>query len=158
PPASDVVADRAAFAAVSARFAPRWPVFTSPKLTDMPVDDPNAPRTDADRAWAEVNHPWAGHRAPVTRPPAPAHATGRPRRAPHHSLARGVELEGGIPHRDHARASGIAGHDHRLVALARAALAAVGRPAARSDLAARVHLDRRVPHPLPGKLSCATFA
>src|SRR5207249_1996084 len=48
--------------------------------------------------------------------------------------------------------------DHRLVALARAALAAVGRPAARSDLAARVHLDRRVPHPLPGKLSCATFA
>ena len=26
----------------------------------MPVDDPNAPRTDADRAWSEYNHHFAG--------------------------------------------------------------------------------------------------
>jgi putative copper resistance protein D len=60
PPASDVVADRASFAEVSVRFTPRWPALTSPKITDMPVDDRDAPRTDADRAWSEFNHHVAG--------------------------------------------------------------------------------------------------
>jgi putative copper resistance protein D len=60
PPASDVVADRASFAEVSVRFTPRWPALTSPKISDMPVADRNAPRTDADRAWSEFNHHWAG--------------------------------------------------------------------------------------------------
>jgi putative copper resistance protein D len=60
PPASDVVTDRAAFAEVSVRFTPRWPVLTSPRIADMPVDDRDAPRTAADRAWSEFNHHWAG--------------------------------------------------------------------------------------------------
>jgi putative copper resistance protein D len=60
PPASDVVTDRAAFAEVSVRFTPRWPALTSPRIADMPVDDRDAPRTAADRAWSEFNHHWAG--------------------------------------------------------------------------------------------------
>ena len=86
PPASDVVADRAAFAEVSVRFAPRWPVFTSPKITDMPVDDRNAPRTDADRAWSEFNHHWAGIFVLVMGLLALVHATGRARWARHWPL------------------------------------------------------------------------
>jgi copper resistance protein D len=60
PPAVDVVADRAAFGDVAERFTPRWPTLTSPAHDELPVDDPNAPRTDADRAWSEYNHHVSG--------------------------------------------------------------------------------------------------
>jgi copper resistance protein D len=36
------------------------PSFTSPTIDQLPVDDPNAPRTDADRAWSEYNHHVSG--------------------------------------------------------------------------------------------------
>ena len=76
PPAADVVNDRASLAEVGVRFAPRWPVLTSPKISDMPVDDRNAPRTDADRAWSEFNHHWAGIFVLVMGLLALVHATG----------------------------------------------------------------------------------
>jgi len=60
PPAIDIVADRATAAEVTTRFTPRWPTFTSPALADMPIDDREAPRTAADRAWSEYNHHMAG--------------------------------------------------------------------------------------------------
>ena len=60
PPAIDVVADRATLGEVAARFTPRVPTFTSPTIDQLPVDDPNAPRTDADRAWSEYNHHVSG--------------------------------------------------------------------------------------------------
>lgn len=60
PPAVDVVADRASFAEVLWRLTPKTPTLTSPRIADMPVDDPAAPRTDADRAWSEFNHNVAG--------------------------------------------------------------------------------------------------
>ena len=60
PPAVDVVRDRATLAEVATRFTPRLPSLSSPSLADMPVDDPHAPRTDADRAWSEYNHHFAG--------------------------------------------------------------------------------------------------
>src|SRR5438132_12320324 len=56
PPAVDVVADRATLTEVAARFAPRWPTLSSPALAEMPVHDPDAPRTAAHRALSEVNH------------------------------------------------------------------------------------------------------
>ena len=60
PPAVDVVADRATIAEVAVIFTPRVPAFTSPRLEDMPLDDREAPRTDADRQWSEFNHNDAG--------------------------------------------------------------------------------------------------
>jgi putative copper resistance protein D len=61
PPAVDVVADRATFAEVGSRFVPRWPpTLRSPELHELPIDDRQAPRTDADRAWSEYNHNWSG--------------------------------------------------------------------------------------------------
>jgi len=60
PPARDVVAERAPLAEVAVRFTPRLPTLTSPRIAEMPVDDRNAPRTDADRAWSEFNHHIAG--------------------------------------------------------------------------------------------------
>src|SRR5262245_49385827 len=60
PPAVDVVADRATPAEVAHLFAPKWPRLTSPALEELPVDDREAPRTDADRAWSEYNHNVAG--------------------------------------------------------------------------------------------------
>jgi copper resistance protein D len=60
PPAVDVVADRATFAEVGSRFVPRWPSLRSPQLSELPVEDRSAPRTDADRAWSEYNHHWSG--------------------------------------------------------------------------------------------------
>ena len=86
PPAGDVVADRASLAEVGVRFAPRWPVLTSPKITDMPVDDRNVPRTDADRAWSEFNHHWAGIFVLVMGLLALVRATGRARWARHWPL------------------------------------------------------------------------
>jgi len=86
PPASDVVSDRASFTEVSVRFTPRWPAFTSPKIADMPVDDRNAPRTDADRGWSEFNHHWAGTFVLIMGLLALVHATGRARWARHWPL------------------------------------------------------------------------
>jgi copper resistance protein D len=60
PPARDVVAERAPLDEVAVRFTPRLPALTSPRIAEMPVDDRNAPRTDADRAWSEFNHHIAG--------------------------------------------------------------------------------------------------
>jgi putative copper resistance protein D len=60
PPAVDVVTDRATLAEVGARFTPRWPTLSSPPIEALPVGDPDAPRTDADRAWSEYNHHVAG--------------------------------------------------------------------------------------------------
>ncbi len=60
PPAVDVVADRATTAEVAQRFVPGWPRLASPALAEMPVEDREAPRTAADRAWSEYNHNVAG--------------------------------------------------------------------------------------------------
>jgi putative copper resistance protein D len=60
PPAVDVVADRATPAEVAGQFAPRWPTLASPPHEALPFDDPDAPRTDADRAWSEYNHHISG--------------------------------------------------------------------------------------------------
>jgi copper resistance protein D len=86
PPAVDVTTDRASLAEVSVRFQPRWPALTSPTITDLPVDDRNAPRTDADRAWSEFNHHWAGIFVLAMGLMALAHATGRARWARHWPL------------------------------------------------------------------------
>jgi putative copper resistance protein D len=86
PPAGDVVDDRASLAEVGVRFTPQWPVLTSPKITDMPVDDRTAPRTDADRAWSEFNHHWAGIFVVAMGLLALVHATGRVRWARHWPL------------------------------------------------------------------------
>jgi putative copper resistance protein D len=86
PPASDVVSDRASFAEVSARFTPRVPTLTSPRIADMPVDDRNAPRTAADRAWSEFNHHWAGFFVLTMGLLALVHATGRATWARHWPL------------------------------------------------------------------------
>jgi putative copper resistance protein D len=60
PPAVDVVADRATPAEVAGQFTPRLPTLASPPHEALPFDDPNAPRTDADRAWSEYNHHISG--------------------------------------------------------------------------------------------------
>jgi putative copper resistance protein D len=60
PPAVDVVDDRATLAEVGERFTPQWPSFSSPPLEALPLDDPEAERTDADRQWSEYNHHMAG--------------------------------------------------------------------------------------------------
>jgi copper resistance protein D len=60
PPAVDVIADRATIAEVAHVFTPRVPSFTSSQLAEMPLEDRNAPRTDADRQWSEFNHHVAG--------------------------------------------------------------------------------------------------
>jgi putative copper resistance protein D len=60
PPAIDVVTDRATLAEVATRFTPRWPSLSSPPIEALPIGDPEAPRTDADRQWSEYNHHMAG--------------------------------------------------------------------------------------------------
>lgn len=60
PPAVDVVADRATSTEVATRFTPEWPRLTSPALAELPIADPDAPRTAEDIAWSEYNHHWAG--------------------------------------------------------------------------------------------------
>jgi putative copper resistance protein D len=60
PPAIDVVADRATPSEVLTRFIPRVPRLSSPPLEALPVDDKDAPRTDADREWSEFNHHISG--------------------------------------------------------------------------------------------------
>jgi len=77
PPAVDVVADRATISEVARIFTPRVPAFTSPRLEDMPLDDREAPRTDADRQWSEFNHNVAGVFVLVMGLLAILHRTGR---------------------------------------------------------------------------------
>jgi copper resistance protein D len=60
PPAVDVVADRATPGEVITRFIPRMPRLVSPPLEALPLDDKEAPRTDADREWSEFNHHISG--------------------------------------------------------------------------------------------------
>ena len=60
PPAADAVTDRATPAEVAGQFVPRWPTLASPPLEALPFADPDAPRTDADRAWSEYNHHISG--------------------------------------------------------------------------------------------------
>ena len=86
PPAVDVVADRATFAEVGGRFVPRWPTLRSPQLSELPVEDRNAPRTDADRAWSEYNHHWSGLFVLSMGALALLHQTGRARWARHWPL------------------------------------------------------------------------
>jgi putative copper resistance protein D len=86
PPAIDVVADRATFAEVGGRFVPRWPTLRSPQISELPVDDRNAPRTDADRQWSEYNHHWSGLFVLSMGLLALLHQTGRARWARHWPL------------------------------------------------------------------------
>ena len=86
PPAIDVVADRATLAEVATRFTPQWPRLTSPSIEELPVDDPNAPRTDADRAWSEYNHHVSGLCVLTMGLLALLHVTGRVRWARHWPL------------------------------------------------------------------------
>lgn len=60
PPAVDVVDDRATIGEIAQVFTPKLPRLVSPAHGELPVDDPWAPRTDADRAWSEYNHHTAG--------------------------------------------------------------------------------------------------
>jgi putative copper resistance protein D len=60
PPAVDLTHDRATLSEVATRFTPRMPSLRSPSLAEMPLDDPQAPRNDADRAWSEFNHHVSG--------------------------------------------------------------------------------------------------
>ncbi len=77
PPAVDIVADRATYAETLQRITPRPPRLTSPSIAEMPVDDPEAPRTDEDRAWSEFNHNVAGLFVLAMGLLAVLHATGR---------------------------------------------------------------------------------
>jgi putative copper resistance protein D len=87
PPAIDVVADRATLGEVATRFTPRMPTFTSPTIDQLPVDDPNAPRTDADRAWSEYNHHVSGLFVLLMGSLAVLHVSGLARWARHWPLA-----------------------------------------------------------------------
>ena len=86
PPAVDVVADRATPSEVATRFTPRWPALKSPPIDQLPVDDPAAPRTDADRAWSEYNHHVSGLFVLLMGTLAVLHATGLARWARHWPL------------------------------------------------------------------------
>lgn len=86
PPAVDLVQDRATVSEVARRFTPRLPTLRSPSISEMPVDDPEAPRNDADRAWSEFNHHVAGLLVLAMGLLAILHATGRARWARHWPL------------------------------------------------------------------------
>ena len=86
PPAVDVVADRATPAEVVGRFTPRVPALTSPPIDALPIDDPDAPRTDADRAWSEYNHHVSGLFVLLMGSLAILHVTGLARWARHWPL------------------------------------------------------------------------
>jgi putative copper resistance protein D len=86
PPAVDLTDDRATLAEVATRFTPRMPAFRSPAISEMPVDDPLAPRTDADRAWSEFNHHVSGLLVLTMGLLALLHASGRARWARHWPL------------------------------------------------------------------------
>ena len=86
PPAVDLIADRATLSEVATRFTPRLPSLHTPSLAEMPIDDPSAPRNDADRAWSEFNHHISGMLVLLMGLLAILHATGRARWARHWPL------------------------------------------------------------------------
>ena len=86
PPAVDLTADRATLSEVATRFTPRLPSLHTPSLAEMPIDDPSAPRNDADRAWSEFNHHISGMLVLLMGVLAILHATGRARWARHWPL------------------------------------------------------------------------
>ena len=86
PPAVDLTQDRATLTEVAQRFTPRMPALRSPSLSEMPIDDPDAPRTDADRAWSEFNHHVSGILVLVMGLLAILHASGHARWARHWPL------------------------------------------------------------------------
>ena len=86
PPAVDLTADRATLSEVATRFTPRLPSLHTPSLAEMPIDDPSAPRNDADRAWSEFNHHISGMLVLLMGLLAILHATGRARWARHWPL------------------------------------------------------------------------
>ena len=86
PPAIDLTHDRATFSEVAQRFTPRLPALRSPSLSEMPIDDPSAPRNDADRAWSEFNHHVSGILVLTMGLLAILHASGRARWARHWPL------------------------------------------------------------------------
>jgi putative copper resistance protein D len=86
PPAVDLTSERATLAEVATRLTPRLPALRSPSISEMPVDDPTAPRNDADRAWSEFNHHVAGLLVLTMGLLAIAHASGRARWARHWPL------------------------------------------------------------------------
>ncbi|MGH7365658.1 MAG: copper resistance D family protein, partial [Candidatus Rokuibacteriota bacterium] len=86
PPAVDLTRDRATLAEVATRFTPRMPTLRSPSITEMPIDDPLAPRNDADRAWSEFNHHISGILVLTMGLLALLHASGRARWARHWPL------------------------------------------------------------------------
>jgi copper resistance protein D len=87
PPAVDLTADRATLSEVATRFTPRLPSLHTPSLAEMPIDDPSAPRNDADRAWSEFNHHISGMLVLLMGLLAILHATGRARWARHWPLS-----------------------------------------------------------------------
>ena len=86
PPAVDLTRDRATLSEVAQRFTPRMPALRSPSIDEMPVDDPDAPRTDADRAWSEFNHHVSGILVLIMGVLAILHASGHARWARHWPL------------------------------------------------------------------------
>lgn len=66
PPAADQMADRTAIATIPEiveRMAPQWPRLSSPSLDQISIPTNIATAADsqeADRAWSEFNHHWAG--------------------------------------------------------------------------------------------------
>lgn len=86
PPAVDLIQDRATLSEVATRLTPRMPTLRSPSLAEMPLDDPLAPRNDADRAWSEFNHHVSGILVLSMGLLALLHATGRARWARHWPL------------------------------------------------------------------------
>jgi putative copper resistance protein D len=86
PPAVDLTTERATLAEVATRFTPRLPTLRTPSLAEMPYEDPDAPRTDADRAWSEFNHHVSGILVLAMGLLAILHGSGRARWARHWPL------------------------------------------------------------------------
>lgn len=86
PPAVDLTTERATLAEVATRFTPRLPTLRTPSLAEIPFEDPDAPRTDADRAWSEFNHHVSGILVLAMGLLAILHASGRARWARHWPL------------------------------------------------------------------------
>jgi putative copper resistance protein D len=86
PPAVDLTTERATLAEVATRFTPRLPTLRTPSLAEIPFEDPDAPRTDADRAWSEFNHHVSGILVLAMGLLAILHGSGRARWARHWPL------------------------------------------------------------------------
>lgn len=86
PPAVDLTAERATLAEVATRLTPRLPTLRTPSLAEIPYEDPDAPRTDADRAWSEFNHHVSGILVLAMGLLAILHGSGRARWARHWPL------------------------------------------------------------------------